>query len=51
MEAGGKVIIEPFDLAIGKGAVVEDPWGNRVVIVDLTKGHLKVDDKKNVILS
>jgi predicted enzyme related to lactoylglutathione lyase len=31
-KAGGQVIYGPFDIPIGKCAVVKDPWGNRYVI-------------------
>jgi len=49
LEAGGKVIIGPFDILIGLCAVVEDPWANRMVILDMSKGKLKVDEQMNVI--
>ena len=29
---------EPFDIAIGKCAVIEDPFGNTLAILDMTKG-------------
>ena len=48
-EAGGKVIVKPFEIAIGKCSVVEDPWKNRFVILDNSKGLLKVDKDKNVV--
>ncbi len=48
-QAGGKIIVPPFDIQIGRGAVVEDPWGNRFVLLDATKGWLKTDEQKNVI--
>ncbi|HEU0003806.1 MAG TPA: VOC family protein [Ktedonobacteraceae bacterium] len=38
---GCRVLIEPFDLAIGKCAVIEDPFGTRLCILDMTKGPLK----------
>lgn len=37
-QAGGKIENGPFDIDIGKCAVVVDPWGNRYCILDLTKG-------------
>ena len=43
--AGGKVIIPPFDIQIGRCVVVEDKWGNRMVLVDATKGLLVTDDR------
>lgn len=48
-EAGGKVIVPPFDVSIGKCSVIEDPWKNRFVILDNTRGLLKVDGNRNVI--
>ena len=48
-QAGGRIIVPPFDIQIGRGAVVEDPWGNRFVLLDATKGWLKTDAQKNVI--
>lgn len=38
VEAGGKVEVEPFDIDIGKCAVVADPWGNEYCILDMSKG-------------
>jgi len=48
-QSGGTIIAAPFDIQIGKCAVVEDTWGNRFVLLDITKGLLKVDEHKNVI--
>ena len=48
-EAGGKVIVPPFDIQIGRCAVVEDPWGNPLVILDTSKGLLETDSKGNII--
>jgi predicted enzyme related to lactoylglutathione lyase len=48
-QAGGKIIVPPFDILIGRCAVVEDPWGNRFVILDTSKGLLLTDDAGNVI--
>lgn len=48
-ESGGKVIVDPFEIRIGKCSVIEDPWGNRFVILDRSKGLLKVDKNRNVI--
>lgn len=36
--AGGKVVAAPEDVPVGKVAVVEDPFGNRLTLVDLPKG-------------
>jgi predicted enzyme related to lactoylglutathione lyase len=48
-EAGGHVLNGPFEIAIGLCAVVADPWGNVLVLLDTSKGLLKVDDDKRVI--
>ncbi|MBX3080330.1 MAG: hypothetical protein KF716_01770 [Anaerolineae bacterium] len=48
-QVGGKVIVPPFDIQIGRAAVVADPWGNQFVMLDATKGLLKVDEHKNII--
>ena len=47
--AGGKVIVAPFDIQIGRCAVVEDPWGNPLVLLDISKGLLATDSKGNII--
>jgi predicted enzyme related to lactoylglutathione lyase len=47
--AGGKIVVPPFDIQIGRCAVVEDPWGNRFVVLDFSKGMLLTDDEGNVI--
>ena len=38
---GCRVLVEPFDIAIGKCAVIEDPFGTWLCILDMTKGPLK----------
>ena len=40
---GGKVLVEPTDIPIGRLAVVEDPFGNRLVLLDSTKGTYDTD--------
>ena len=47
--AGGKVIVSPFEIQVGRCVVVEDPWGNPLVLLDLSKGLLKTDSDGNVI--
>jgi catechol 2,3-dioxygenase-like lactoylglutathione lyase family enzyme len=47
--AGGRVVVEPFDIAIGQCAVVADPWDNELVLLDNSKGHLLTDESGNVI--
>ena len=47
--AGGKVLAGPFQIQIGLCAVVSDPWGNVLVILDASKGPLQVDENKRVV--
>jgi predicted enzyme related to lactoylglutathione lyase len=47
--AGGKVVQAPMDIPVGRAAVVEDPWGNQLVLLDLSKGPHKTDKDGNVI--
>jgi lactoylglutathione lyase len=46
---GGKVLKGPFEIQIGLCAVVADPWDNVLVILDTSKGTLRVDENKRVI--
>lgn len=48
-EAGGQVVIGPFDIEIGKCAVIKDPWENQYVILDMSKGSFITDEKGNII--
>ena len=43
LDNGGKVVLGPTDIPIGRLAVVEDPFGNRLVVLDSTKGTYKTD--------
>ncbi len=49
VEAGGTIIVPPFDIQIGRCAVVHDPWGNPLVLLDLSKGLFITDASGNVI--
>ena len=46
--AGGRVVTEPFDIPVGRVAVVADPFGNTLVLLDLSKGHYATDGTGNV---
>jgi lactoylglutathione lyase len=35
---GCLVLVAPFDITIGKCAVIRDPFGTRLCILDITKG-------------
>ena len=47
-ETGGTVIVPPSDIPVGRVAVVQDPWGNRLVLLDLSKGTFDTDAEGNV---
>jgi len=49
LQSGGIVIVPPFDIQIGRCVVVEDPWGNPLVLLDISKGLLKTDTDRKVI--
>lgn len=45
---GGRVLSESEDIPVGHVAVVEDPFGNVLVLVDTAKGLYETDDAGNV---
>ena len=47
-DAGGEVITEPFDIPVGRVAVVRDPFGNALVLLDLSKGRYVTDREGRV---
>jgi predicted enzyme related to lactoylglutathione lyase len=47
--AGGTVVSGPFAIQIGKCAVVRDPFGNVLVIVDMSQGQLITDDEGRIL--
>ena len=49
VEAGGAVVVPPFDIQIGRCVVVRDPWGTSLVLLDTSKGLLATDADGNVI--
>ena len=46
--AGGRVLVDPFDIPVGRVVVVEDPFANPLVLLDLSKGTFDTDDDGNV---
>jgi hypothetical protein len=48
-KAGGRVVVPPFDIRIGRCAVVQDLWGNELVLLDTSKGLLLTDGDHNVV--
>ena len=47
-EAGGRIVAGPFDIAVGRCAVIADPWSNLLVMLDMSKGRLTTDAEGNV---
>lgn len=43
VNAGGEVKDGPFDIDVGKCAVVADAWGNQYCLLDTTKGTYDTD--------
>lgn len=48
VEAGGRVVAPPFDIPVGRVALVADPFGNVLVLIDMSKGLYTTDDSGNV---
>lgn len=48
--AGGRIVTPPFDIPIGRCVVVEDPWGNSLVLLDSSKGTFVIDDSGRVAM-
>lgn len=41
--AGGALVAGPFDIPVGRVAIVADPFGNSLVLLDLSKGRYQTD--------
>jgi predicted enzyme related to lactoylglutathione lyase len=48
VEAGGRIVAEPFDIPVGRCVVVADAFGNHLVLLDLSKGLYRTDDNGSV---
>jgi predicted enzyme related to lactoylglutathione lyase len=48
VSAGGKVVSPLEDIDVGKLAIVEDAFGNRLTLVDFSKGFYTMDQSGNV---
>lgn len=46
---GGRVLVPPFAIPVGRVAVVADPFGNTLVLVDLSKGRYAADGSAQVV--
>ena len=42
--AGGRVLVEPFDIPVGRGVVVADAFDNTLVLLELSHGRYVTDD-------
>lgn len=49
LSAGGESVVQPFDIPIGRCAVVRDPFGNTLVLLDQSKGAFATDADGRVI--
>ena len=49
--AGGSVVAGPFDIQIGRCAVVRDPFGNVLVMLDMSKGRLVTDKDEQIVVN
>ena len=47
-EGGGTVVVEPFDIPVGRIVVVADPFENVLVMLELSKGRYATDDLGDV---
>ena len=47
--AGGRVISPPTPIPVGRVAVVADPFGNQLVLVDLSSGTYRTDATGRVV--
>jgi predicted enzyme related to lactoylglutathione lyase len=48
-QAGGRITVQPFDIQIGRCAVVVDPFGNALVLLDMSRGPIVTDAAGNVV--
>jgi predicted enzyme related to lactoylglutathione lyase len=46
--AGGRVLSPPFDILVGRVAVVADPFNNVLVLIDLSKGRYATNEHGTV---
>ena len=49
VSGGGRVIVEEHAIPVGRLAVVADPFGNRLVLLDLSAGSYVTDQDRHVI--
>jgi predicted enzyme related to lactoylglutathione lyase len=49
VDAGGTVVTPPFDIPVGRVAVVADPFGNPLCLIDLSRGRYVTGEDGTVI--
>jgi predicted enzyme related to lactoylglutathione lyase len=49
VDAGGTVVVPPFEIQIGRCVVVQDLWGTQLILLDASKGLLATDDDGNIL--
>lgn len=49
LQAGGTVVVPPFDIPVGRCVVVADPWQNQYVLLDTRNGLFVTAADKRVI--
>ncbi|HSX33247.1 MAG TPA: SET domain-containing protein-lysine N-methyltransferase [Candidatus Saccharimonadales bacterium] len=49
VKAGGSVVVQPEDIDVGMMAVVQDPFGNRFTLIDLSKGTYQMNEAHEII--
>ncbi|HEY7133737.1 MAG TPA: hypothetical protein VIB48_01615 [Acidimicrobiia bacterium] len=47
---GGDVVVEPHEIPVGRLAVVRDPFGNALVVLELSKGVYVTDDASRAVV-
>ena len=47
--SGGRIVDGPSDIPVGRLAVVADPFGNRLVLLDLSRGRYVTDADHQVL--
>jgi lactoylglutathione lyase len=48
-KAGAVLVYGPIEIPIGKYAIVKDPWGNELPLLDSSKGLFITDKNGNII--
>jgi predicted enzyme related to lactoylglutathione lyase len=48
VRAGGRVLAEPIQIPVGRLAVVADPFGNALILLDLSSGQYETDETGRV---